>query len=166
MRTFLWKASLFPLRRTLRSTTDGRVLVQQMIGLRSCGWIWAPRTRVKYRSTASCPARTGKQRWDKHTRSPLWCIAQMWSDHSLASTESRTFLWLPFLRTLPETDHHSYRRWVPLSHSKRRLETLSFPGETLQHAELCLSRSKRWPQEAGLRSKHTPDGTVNRSWSI
>lgn len=121
MRIFIWKPSLFPLRRTLRSTTDGRVLVQQMIGLRNSGWIWTLCTGAKYKSTASCPARIGKQRWDKHTCSPVWCSVQMRSDLSFASTESSTLLWFPFLRTLPETDHHSYRRWVPIS--KQTLKT-------------------------------------------
>lgn len=163
MGIFIWNLSLFPLR-TLRGTTDGRVLVQQMIGLRSSGWIWALGTRAKFKSTASCPARTGKQRWDKHARSPVWCSAQMWSDVSFASTESSTFLWFPFLRTLPETDHHSYRRWVPLTRSKWRLKTLSFPGKTLRRAELCLSRSKRWRREAGLGSKHTPEWRLGLGW--
>lgn len=55
------------LRRTPRGTTDGRVLVQQTDGLRTCGWIWTPCTRAKSRSTASCPTRTDRQRWDQHT---------------------------------------------------------------------------------------------------
>lgn len=125
-----------------------------MIGLRSSGWTWALCTRAKYKSTTSCPARTGKQRWGKHTRSSVWCSAKKWSDVSFASTESSTFLWFPFLWTLPETDHHSYRRWVPLNHSQGGLKTLSFPGETLQEAGGYLWSSMASGGKVGIQT-HT-----------
>lgn len=78
----------------------------------SCGWIWAPCTRAKSKSTTSCPTRIGKPRWGERAPSSVWCSAQMWSDVSFTSPESCTFLWFPFLRTLPEADHHSHGRWV------------------------------------------------------
>lgn len=60
------------LRRTPRSTTDGKVLLQQTDGLKSCGWTWMPYTRAKSKSTTSCPIHTKRQRWDKHSNTHQW----------------------------------------------------------------------------------------------